>query len=125
MWDERLPLVKCNFQQIEHVLINIIKNAYQALADNFSDDRLIEIRGEVTDCSLHLTIANNGPNIPPEILKNVLAPFITTKSENEGTGLGQSITEEIMKEHNGKLEICSEPTSLTKVTMILPLSEDT
>jgi C4-dicarboxylate-specific signal transduction histidine kinase len=124
-WDNNFPLVNCNFQQIEQVLINILRNAYQALAQNLPDNRQIVIRGEVHDCSLHLTIANNGPNIPPEILKSVLKPFVTTKHDSEGTGLGLSISEDIMKAHNGKLEIHSEPECLTEMTMIFPLGIDT
>ena len=124
-WDNNFPLVNCNFQQIEQVLVNILRNAYQALSQNLPDNRQIIIRGEVLDCSLRLTIANNGPNIPPEMRELVLKPFTTTKDDSEGTGLGLSISGKIMKEHNGKLEIHSEVAGLTEMILVFPLGEKT
>ena len=74
-WSEALPPVSCNPQQVEQVIINIFRNACQALGGNSSKDRKILVRAEVDrndeQSYIQLIIANNGPNIPPEILSHI------------------------------------------------------
>lgn len=124
-WCENLPQVDCCFQQIEQVLINILRNAYQALSSNPRDDRQIIVSGRVVTDSdgdyLQLKVSNNGPHIPQDILDKILLPFTTTKPEGEGTGLGLSISAKIMEEHGGRLEVRSKPNELTEMVLFLPI----
>ncbi|NIV16139.1 GHKL domain-containing protein, partial [Candidatus Saccharibacteria bacterium] len=124
-WPEVLPPVFCNVQQIEQVLVNIFRNAYQAMEKNAQDDRKIEVKAEVLKANkcdvLQLVIANNGPHIPHEILDKVLEPFFTTKPIGVGTGLGLSVSATIMREHDGKLEVRSDPGKMTEMILQFPV----
>ena len=124
-----LPEIKCNAQQIEQVLLNIIRNAYQALleesqADNF--EKTITIKAEHIKTAnqgfLQLRISNNGPNIPHEILSKINEPFFTTKPAGTGTGLGLSISNDIMDIHDGRLEIRSKPGEHTEMILEFPVA---
>jgi len=124
-WQEPLPMILCNFQQIEQVIVNILRNAYQALEANPEGERRLFISNQILELKsqkfLQLRIANNGPHIPTETLRNIMMPFFTTKSEREGTGLGLSISSEILKEHGGSLEVCSEAKGLTEMLLNFPV----
>ncbi len=124
-WPEALPPVSCNPQQVEQVIINILRNACQALGGNSSKDRKILVRAEVDkndeQSYIQLIIANNGPNIPPEILSKILQPFFTTKPTGVGTGLGLSISATIMQEHGGELVVLSPPGEMTEMVLRFPM----
>ncbi len=101
-------------QQLEQVLINIIKNAIDAFQDQHiknitlhADQRL----GEVV-----ITIEDTGCGIPNEVLNQVFVPFFTTKKQ--GTGIGMALTRQIMHAHGGQIRIQSQPGSGTRVELI-------
>ena len=124
-WADAFPKIKCNAQQIEQVLINIFRNAYQALAENSSDHRIIKTSGSIVLLDgrdhLQLVIANNGPHIPVSILEKIKKPFFTTKPPEVGTGLGLSVTATILKEHKGQFEIRSRPGAFTEMILTFPV----
>ncbi|MBN1143294.1 MAG: GHKL domain-containing protein, partial [Bacteroidales bacterium] len=94
---------------INQVLINLISNAIEAVAEN---EESREIILEVSFSSRNRTIIaliNNGPSIPPEIQEQIFVPFYTTKKN--GSGIGLSICQEIMKLHKGSLTLISLPNS--------------
>lgn len=126
--EENLPQIYCNPQQIEQVLLNIVRNAFHALQEGVlagNEKRFIEIRTDQIEPEnqplLRLSIVNNGPNIPHDILNRITKPFFTTKSVGVGTGLGLSISKDIMDNHNGRLEILSEPGQPTEVNLYFPI----
>lgn len=123
-----LPEIQCNPQQIEQVIFNIVRNAYQALEegvlDGHSDKTINVAAGKIKKDHknyLQIKISNNGPNIKKELLDKVDQPFFTTKPSGTGTGLGLSISKDIMKIHDGSLEIRSEPGELTEITLFFPI----
>jgi len=124
-WAGSLPAVICNSQQIEQVLINILINAQQALGENKIDDRQIRISGgvvsEMEKKWLRLVLANNGPPIPRDIKERIFEPFVTTKPEGAGTGLGLSVSAKIMKKHDGEFRVRSEPGEMTEMILMFPL----
>lgn len=124
-WPETLPQISCNVQQIEQVLVNVFRNAYQSLGANPQDNRKILVSAGVITVSnqnyLQLIIANNGPSIPPEVMKKIMEPFFTTKPAGTGTGLGLSISATIMKEHKGELEVESVQGGLTEMILRFPV----
>ena len=124
-WPDVLPLVSCNEQKIGQVVINIVRNACQALTANEKNGRRIVIKAEVaqneTRGNVQLIIANNGPNIPTEVLGKIFEPFFTTKPAGVGTGLGLSISATIMKEHGGELVVRSEPGEMTEMILGFPI----
>lgn len=99
-------LVDCNFVQISQVLINLIKNASDALLDeeNF-DEKWIYISTLKSDTHVKIMIQNGGKKIDEKIANKLFDPFFTTKPIGVGTGLGLSISKKIMKDHEGNIFI--------------------
>jgi signal transduction histidine kinase len=68
-----------------------------------------------------ITIRDNGTGIPQGIIDKVFQPFFTTKPTGEGTGLGLSLTYEVIKAHGGELKVASEEGKFTEFVIELPL----
>jgi len=96
---------------IEQVLINLLKNAIEAIKD--IENPKITLRLEELDQEVSLTIQDNGNGIPDEILDNIFVPFYSTKEG--GSGIGLSLSRQIMRLHKGQLsvETSNEGTSFT------------
>jgi len=93
-------------QLISHVLINLITNAHEALMGN--DNPKIRISAETdNEGFVFIRVIDNGPGIDNENAHRILIPFFTTKET--GSGIGLSISREIMRQHNGKLLVSSRP----------------
>lgn len=98
---------------IEQVLINLIKNAQQALAGR--SDGKITIRSERAENNIHLNISDNGPGISEKVLPEIFIPFYTTKKQ--GSGIGLSLSKQIMHHHGGTISVDSEPQRGTTFTL--------
>ncbi len=94
-----LPDLRCNPQELSQVFTNIIMNAAQAIDKN----GVIRVRSWQEEDLLFVSIEDNGCGIRPEDKDKVFEPFFTTKEIGEGTGLGMSISYEIIKNHGGIL----------------------
>lgn len=108
-----LPEVSCDHQQIQQVLLNLIRNAAQAMVDKRAEvgtdytPQLI-LRTSVVESNVRVEIEDNGPGIPENIQRRLFEPFFTTKEVGEGTGLGLWLCWSIIHErHNG--HIWAEP----------------
>lgn len=108
-------LVFCDRSQIKQVLINIVKNAIEAL----ETDGTIEIIISKADEELEIAIIDDGPGIPIEIIHKLGEPFFTTKKS--GTGLGLMITKQILEKHGGRLEISQNVHAGSTFKIVLPL----
>ncbi|MFK5926375.1 MAG: PAS domain S-box protein [Desulfuromusa sp.] len=115
-----LPDLHCNPQELSQVFTNIIVNAAQAI----EKDGLIQIRSWLDDETIMITIQDNGSGIAEENLEKIFEPFFTTKPVGEGTGLGMSISYEIIKKHGGDIHIDSELGHGTTFTISLPLNPE-
>ncbi len=123
-----LPLVKCYPGQLNQVFMNILSNAIDALNDKSEANREgdwlpeIRIRTELVGrdkVSIHLF--DNGPGIPPAIQAKIFNPFFTTKAVGKGTGLGMSISHEIVTEkHHGSLVCKPVSPEGTQFTITIP-----
>lgn len=103
-------LLYADESQISQILINLIKNACQAEAD------MIEITAEIdTSDSVFIHVANNGRPISRESREDIFIPFYTTKQE--GTGIGLSLSRQIMRLHNGTLTLTKSDDSGTVFTL--------
>jgi signal transduction histidine kinase len=96
-----------NFQ-MQQAFLNIILNAEQAMHEANSKGHL-EIAVERRGGMLRITFTDDGPGIKPANRKRIFDPFFTTKEVGKGTGLGLSITYGIIKSHDGKIWVESEP----------------
>lgn len=108
--------VFCDINQLKQVFINLLKNAFEALPSGGKIS--FNCYNRSTE-ELTVTIQDDGIGIPSEVLTKLGKPFFTTK-EN-GTGLGLMITQQIIKRHNGKMNIMSKEQIGTTVEMILPI----
>lgn len=127
-----LPKVKCYPGQLNQVCMNILSNAIDALeeeaekANDGSWQPEICIRTELVDndkVSIH--IADNGPGVPEDLLEKIFDPFFTTKAVGKGTGLGMSISHEIISEkHNGTLTCERLEPRGTQFTITIPTFQE-
>lgn len=98
---------------IDQVLINLVKNAIEALNDHQSP--MIRISAKNLEDGVELRVSDNGPGIPDEIVDNIFVPFYTTKEG--GSGIGLSLSRQIMRLHKGSLEVHSNKTQGTTFTL--------
>ena len=100
-----LPEVLGDRHGLQQVVLNLVTNAAQAVAEN-PRERAREISVSTWyDGQVHLRVADTGPGIPDEVLQSVFTPFFTTKEPGKGTGLGLSITYSIVESHGGQITI--------------------
>jgi signal transduction histidine kinase len=99
-----LPLVKCDLAKINQVFMNLLVNAGQSIESN----GVIDITTRRIDDQVEISIKDNGCGIPSEIMNKIYDPFFTTKDVGSGTGLGLNLVYNIIKSHNGTIEVDSE-----------------
>jgi C4-dicarboxylate-specific signal transduction histidine kinase len=116
-------MLECHPVQISQVIINLIKNAEDALQDEKDEnERWVKIVFESVHPDIQIHVSNGGPKISEEIQDRLFLPFFTTKGVGKGTGLGLSISRGIMKEHGGDL-VFNEAQSKTTFTLNHPQAE--
>ncbi len=115
-----LPPLLCDLGQLGQVLLNLLTNARDALRECGGGTLRLALARDNNQAVL--TIADNGPGIPPEVLSRLFQPFVTTKTK--GNGLGMAICYGIIQAHHGSIELASELGHGTTVTIRLPLPTD-
>jgi len=115
---EDLPRVPCDAAQIEQVLLALIINAIDAMPRG--GNLWIETRLNHDETEVEIQVRDDGAGIAPEVLPNIFEPFITTKENGHGVGLGLAISRGIMERHNGRIEVHSEQGQGTAFTLSLP-----
>ena len=101
-------------KQISQVLINLVKNAFQANAENQAAKvKIISKIGE--GGRPEIRVLDNGPGIPEDILDKIFVPFFTTKES--GSGIGLSLSRQIMQMHGGSLKVTSSPGKTTTAVL--------
>jgi two-component system, NtrC family, sensor kinase len=104
---------------LKQALINIGLNAVQAMPEGGT----LKVTGREEPEWLILTIADNGPGIPPDNLGRIFEPFFTTKEPGAGTGLGLSVSFSLIKRMGGHIEVESRPGEGSTFTIKLPRRE--
>jgi len=105
--------INADVEMIEQVLINLLKNAIEALQE--TPDPKLELIGRYDDNAVKIEVIDNGPGIIKEALEHIFVPFYTTK--RTGSGIGLSLSRQIMQMHNGSLTAESEPDVRTVFTL--------
>jgi PAS domain S-box-containing protein len=100
--EPNLPTTEADPNQLEQVLVNLISNALQALAD-WPGRRCLKVATSYSGERIVVKVEDSGPGIPADILPHVFEPFFTTKEVGCGTGLGLSIAHSIITEHQGRI----------------------
>jgi PAS domain S-box-containing protein len=114
-----LPPVLGVRQELEQVLLNLLVNAWHAMADGGT----ITVTTERRDAQAVIAIADTGCGIPAEHMSRLFEPFFTTKSPDQGTGLGLAVAHQLVTGHGGHIDIASQVHEGTTVTVILPLAD--
>jgi signal transduction histidine kinase len=113
---ETAPQALVNPGEMNQVWTNLIDNAIDAMADGGQ----LRIEFVPNGAFVLTNIIDNGSGIPPEIINQIFDPFFTTKEVGKGTGLGLEIANSIVRQHNGKIKVTSQP-GRTEFSVCLPV----
>lgn len=117
-------MVECSPQELQQVILNIIRNAVQAMPLEQSDKRISISVEHPAENKICLKIADNGPGMPTEILDKIFQPFFTTKPSGAGTGLGLSVCRNIIvQKHHGDLSVESTVGKGALFLITLPIKQ--
>ena len=120
--DEHPPLIKGDSIRLRQLMHNLIKNALEAMQDEHNAS--VEVATKCFDISgvsfVSLTVKDQGPGFPNELLGRLFEPYVTTKSK--GTGLGLAIVKKIVEEHGGTIQAENDPVKGAKIKIRLPVS---
>ncbi len=122
----QLPLVECFAGQLNQVFMNILSNAIDAVEDRIALDPkesgTIHITTEVLDQWVEIRFQDNGVGIPERVRAKIFDPFFTTKPVGKGTGMGMSISYQIITDkHGGKIFCESRPNQGTEFVIQIPI----
>lgn len=117
-YDNSLPEVLTDGNQLQQVLLNIINNAVDALEGK---PGRLTLNTSKVGRTVHIAITDTGKGMTREQLGNVFLPFYTTKEVGKGTGLGLSVSYGIMKDLGGEILVSSRPGEGSTFTVVLPL----
>lgn len=111
--DKSLPKVAVVPQDIGRVLLNLINNAFYAVDERKRQqpdgyEPMVTVSTEKTESTVQILVKDNGNGIPQKVLDKIFQPFFTTKPTGEGTGLGLSLSYDIVKAHGGELKVETE-----------------
>ena len=124
--DDDLPKIKVVPQEIGRVLLNLINNAFFAVAERARHNRdeyrpKVVVKIKYVGNNVEIRIIDNGPGIPDNIREKIFQPFFTTKPAGQGTGLGLSMSYDIItKGHGGSIEINSQAGEGSEFIILLP-----
>jgi len=126
--DNSLPLINVVGQDIARVVLNLINNAFFAVAEKSKNEPkgykpFVSISTLQKDNTVIIKVSDNGSGIPSNILDKIFQPFFTTKQSGEGTGLGLSLSYDIItKGHGGVLKVETKEDSGSEFIIVLPIN---
>jgi signal transduction histidine kinase len=114
-------------QDIGRVLLNLFNNAFYAVneqknSNSISYQPTVFVKTEKRDNKIYITIRDNGNGIPQKIIDKIFQPFFTTKPTGQGTGLGLSLSYDIIKAHGGEIKVESKEGEGTEFIITIPVS---
>ena len=117
---KELPAIEGNFTQLFQVMMNLISNAIDAIAD----EGLITIKTSIENEEIICVISDTGMGIDENNLQTIFQPFFTTKAVGKGTGLGLSITKKIVEDHKGMISVISKKGEGTSFIIKFPVNTE-
>jgi two-component system NtrC family sensor kinase len=123
--DPDLPKVNVVASDIGRVILNLVNNAFYAVHEKAKSTHQdfkpeVIVSSKKTKDGIELSVQDNGPGIPDSIKEKIFQPFFTTKPTGSGTGLGLSLSYDIVKAHGGELKVESKEGEGTEFTLIIP-----
>ena len=113
---EALPTVKGDAGKLNQMFLSLVRNADQAVRQGGA----IVVRARPVDGGVCIEVEDDGCGIPADVLPRVFDPFFTTRAVGQGTGLGLTVSRDIVVAHGGRVDIDSEPGRGTRVRVWLP-----
>ena len=124
-FDESIKNINIIPQDIGRVLLNLITNAFYAvnekkkqLGDTF--DPIVSVSTKKINCKIEINVIDNGNGIPQKVMDKIFQPFFTTKPTGQGTGLGLSLSYDIVKAHAGELKVETMEGEGAEFIILLP-----
>mgnify|MGYP001549777912 FL=1 len=124
--EEHIPEVQCDFKQIQQVVLNVLGNAAEAIAEGGT--LTLQVCQAAKGDYVEVVVTDSGCGIPPENLKDIFEPFFTTKEKGKGVGLGLAVVYGIVARHHGTVEVESPPVggeSGSRFRIRLPIAVET
>lgn len=118
-YDPHLPAIMAVEDQLKQVFLNLLNNAVDALGDK--EGKISVSTRVLADKEVAVQIKDTGKGMDSEEMKHIFEPFFTTKTAVKGTGLGLSVSYGIIKRHNGRINVVSEPGNGAAFTVFLPV----
>jgi signal transduction histidine kinase len=126
-FDPDLPKVNVAQQDMGRVMLNLINNAFYAVNEKAKTagpgyKPTVELNTAAGNGHVEISVKDNGDGIPQKVLDKIFQPFFTTKPTGQGTGLGLSLSYDIIKAHNGTIDVDTKEGEYTEFTIALPLN---
>jgi two-component system NtrC family sensor kinase len=119
-FDEQLPEIVGDPQQLQQVFLNLLLNAADAITDG--GEITVKTRQDERDGSIAIELHDTGKGIAPDVMEKIFQPFFTTKGTGKGTGLGLAVSKRIVEEHGGSIAVANAINGGVTVTVILPVT---
>ena len=125
-FDETIGIIDAVPQDIGRVLLNLYNNAFYAVNEkkkllNGDYEPIVSVSTKKVDDKIEISVRDNGNGIPQKIQDKIFQPFFTTKPTGQGTGLGLSLSYDIIKAHGGEIRVDSKPDEFTEFVVQIPL----
>jgi signal transduction histidine kinase len=126
-FDSTLPKINVVRQDIGRVILNLINNAFYAVSEkgrlqlaNYEPLVTVTTRIAKSPLGVLVSVKDNGNGIPPQVVDKIFQPFFTTKPTGQGTGLGLSLSYDIIKAHGGDIKVESKEGEGSEFSILLP-----
>ena len=125
-FDTNLDKINIVPQEIGRVVLNLITNAFYATEEKKKKGLngyipIVTVSTRIQNNKVEIVVSDNGSGIPSKILDKIFQPFFTTKPTGQGTGLGLSLSYDIVKAHGGELSVHTKEGEYTEFIIILPI----
>ena len=123
-FDKSLPSIEIVPQDIGRVLLNLLNNAFYAISEKKNQDTgyepVISVKTKMANNKIEILVKDNGNGIPQKLMDKIFQPFFTTKPAGQGTGLGLSLSYDIIKAHGGEIIVHTKEGGFTEFIVELP-----
>ena len=126
-YDESIGKINIIPQDIGQVILNLITNAFYAVGEKKKQqmegyEPTVSVSTKKVGDKIYISVKDNGPGIPPKVLDKIFQPFFTTKPTGQGTGLGLSLSYDIVKAHGGEIKVETKESEGTEFIIVLPVN---
>jgi signal transduction histidine kinase len=124
--DENIPKISIVAQDFGRVILNLINNAFYAVSEKAKVSEnayqpTVIVTTKKLDKHIQISVKDNGNGIPNDLVDKIFQPFFTTKPTGQGTGLGLSLSYDIVKAHVGEINVETKENKGTEFTITLPI----